>query len=282
MKSTEEIQLGLVDISNDEYHAGPGISKSHLDVIAKQSPLHYWWKYLNPERVRDEPTPAMKLGSAIHAAIIEPELFEERYVESPKFDRRTKEGRALFQAFQEENEGKEVLTAEDYARCLAIRDAVYAHPVASGLLKGGKAEQSFFAKDPETDELIKCRFDYLLDSGEMAIDIKSTIDASPVEFARSVANYRYDIQPAWYFDILDILYGEAPKHWVYIAVEKDEPYAIGIYYATPEMIEIGRQTARRDFLKIVECKRKNEWPDYGAEIEPLEMPAWARRYRDDG
>lgn len=276
-QAAAEHPLGLVEISNEEYHAGPGVSKSHLDVIADKSPLHYWHKYLNPQRKPEEPTEAKRLGSAIHAAILEPDLFESAYVVTPPFNRRTKEGRALYEEFVAENAGKAIITPEDREICLAIRDRVHTHPVARGLLTGGKAEQSFYARDPETGELIKCRFDYLHDGGGMALDVKSTKDAGKVSFARDVANYRYDIAPPWYFDVLDILYGEVPKHWVWLAFEKEPPYAIGVYYAPPAMIDRARETARRDFMRIIECKRANYWPDYGESVEPLEMPGWVKR-----
>lgn len=268
---------GLVDISNDDYHAGPGISKSHLDAIAEKSPLHYWHKYINPERERAEPTTAMKLGTAIHSAILEPDLFATNFVQAPAFNRRTKEGRALAEEFEAKNEGKTVLTPEDHQTCLTIRDRVYAHPLAAGLLKDGKAEQSYYANDPETGELIKCRFDYLLDSGEMAIDVKSAIDASPAGFGRAVGNLRYDVAPAWYFDVLDVLYGEVPDHWVWLVVEKEPPYAIGIYYVLPEMVQRAREAARRDFMRIVECKQKDHWPDYALNIQAVELPGWVKR-----
>src|SRR3546814_1967815 len=83
---------GLVEISNDDYHAGPGISKSHLDSIAPelgQAPLHYWHKYVNPERERAEPTAAMVLGTAIHTAILEPDLLNQTVVAGLDIPRRS-------------------------------------------------------------------------------------------------------------------------------------------------------------------------------------------------
>jgi hypothetical protein len=44
-------------MNNTDYHAHPAISKSHLDQVAK-SPLHYWARYLDPNRVVPEPTPS--------------------------------------------------------------------------------------------------------------------------------------------------------------------------------------------------------------------------------
>lgn len=269
--------LGRVDLSNNDYHAGPGVSKSHLDVIAEKSPLHYWHKYVNAERVREEPTDAMQLGTAIHAAILEPDLFTSEFVVAPAFNKRTKDGKAMFEAFCEENVGKQVLTPEDYQTCLAIRDRVHLNDVTAGLLTGGKSEQSFFARDAETGELIKCRFDYLSDGMEWAVDVKSTRDASPRAFAKDAANLRYDIAPAWYFDTVRQLYGQTPRNWIWLCVEKTPPYAVGLYFAKPEDIERAHAQARRDFMTIVNCRMANDWPDYATTIEPLDFPAWMKR-----
>lgn len=267
---------GLVQQTNDEYHSGPGISKSHLDAIASASPRHYWHKYLNPERERAEPTAAMVMGSAVHSAILEPDLFPSEVIESPEFDRRTKVGKAEYEAFKAANASKIILPPEDYATCLAIRDAVHTHPVAAGLLQGGKAEQSFYAIDSETGELIKCRTDYLHDSGAMIVDVKTTEDASPDGFGKSSANFRYPVQTAWYNRVLDAAYGEHPANWVFLAVEKKPPYAIGIYFMEADLTERGAIAAQRDFMRIVEHKRKGEWPDYGIEPLPLTLPGWSK------
>jgi PDDEXK-like domain of unknown function (DUF3799) len=268
--------VGLVECTNDQYHSGPGISKSHLDAIATASPRHYWWKYLAPDRERQEPTAAMIMGTAVHSAILEPDLFTTEVIESPAFDRRTKVGKAEYEAFQQAHKGKIVLAPEDFAACLSIRDAVHAHPVASGLLRGGKAEQSFYAVDRETGELIKCRTDYLHDSGAMIVDVKTTEDASPSGFGKSAANFRYPIQTAWYNGVLDAAFGEHPQAWVFLAVEKKPPYAVGIYFMDAETLARAEIAARRDFLRIVEHRRAGEWPDYGMQPMPLALPGWSK------
>jgi hypothetical protein len=268
---------GKVDLTNDEYHASPGVSKSHLDVIAEQSPLHYWHRYINPNREPEEPSDALKLGTAIHSAILEPDLFTSAYVESPAYNMRTKEGKQLFADFVADNPGKSILSPDDMVTCLAIRDRIHTNPAIVGLLSGGRSEQSFYANDPETGELVKCRFDYLHDDMGMAIDVKSTRDASKTSFGKDVANLRYDIAPAWYFDVIKALYGESPKHWVWLCFEKTPPYAAGIYFAKPEDIERARVAARADFMKIVTCRYDDYWPDYAVSVEPLDMPAWVKR-----
>ena len=68
--------MALKKISNAEYHALDYVSKSHLDEVNK-SPYHYWDKYINPNRVIQEPTKQMILGSAFHSLVLEPELFDK-------------------------------------------------------------------------------------------------------------------------------------------------------------------------------------------------------------
>ena len=151
----------------------------------------------------------------------------------------------------------------DYERLIKTRDAVWKHPEARAVFSNGRREQTFVARDPETGELIKCRTDYLHDSGAMIVDVKTTDDASPSGFGKSAANYRYPIQTAWYNHVLDSAFGEHPANWVFLAVEKSPPYAIGIYVTEADQVARASIAARENFHRIVECKRSGQWPDYG-------------------
>ncbi len=66
-------------MENADYHAHPAISKSHLDLIAR-SPLHYWARYIDPKRVIPEPTPAMRIGSAVHTHVLELHNWDTDYI----------------------------------------------------------------------------------------------------------------------------------------------------------------------------------------------------------
>lgn len=274
------IEPGRYEMTNADYHAGPGISKSHLDKIAPESggsPRKYWHHYLNPDREPAQPTADMILGTAIHSIVLEPDLFTQSYVANPGIDRRSKAGKVEYAHFEDENPGKIILEDDDYQTCLLVRDAVFAHPVASGLLTGGKAEDSFFAIDQETGELVKCRTDYFHESAGMIVDLKSTNDASEDGFGKHAGNLRYHIQPPWYQDVFQNLYGEYPPYWVFLAVEKKPPFEIGIYYVEPDQVERARRIARRDFLRILECKQSGHWPGFcTTEAKPLKLPGWLK------
>lgn len=84
--------LGRVfGLSNEEYHAGPGVSKSQLDQIA-ESPATYIWAKNAP--LDQEKLKAFDMGSAIHCLLLEPDEFESRFIIAPPFNRRTNAGKA--------------------------------------------------------------------------------------------------------------------------------------------------------------------------------------------
>jgi len=266
---------GLVELTNEEYHGGPGVSKSHLDEIAAEldrTPKHYWQKYLNPEREPEKQTPALLLGQAAHIAILQPDELHDYVVRGLEIDRRSTANKFEWAQFEEEHAGKIILPAGDYEKVLRIRDAIHRHPVIGPLFRRGTAEQSFFTTDKETGELIKCRTDWVLDGGGAIVDLKSTECASQRAFGYSAEKYRYHVQVAWYEDILIDLYGERPKHWMFVAFEKEPPYACGLFYATREDREEGRALARRDLNLIAQCRAAGHWPDFATEALPLTRP----------
>jgi hypothetical protein len=57
-------------------------------------------------------TEALRFGTMFHTFVLEPELFEKKYVLADKIDRRTKEGKALFEEIAQS--GKQIITTEEY------------------------------------------------------------------------------------------------------------------------------------------------------------------------
>ena len=251
-------------LSNADYHADPAVSASHLHAVAR-SPQAYWARYLNPDRPVAEPTAAMRFGSLTHCAVLEPDELLQRYGVAP--DRRTKEGKA--QAEQMTQQGIEPVSQADLTTALWIAAAVRCHPIAAELLAAGKAEQSFWWDDLDTGLRCKCRPDWYY--GATVVDLKTTTDASPSGFARSVAAYRYHVQAAHY---LSGLFGA--ERFVFIAVEKTYPYAVGVYELDDAAMDEGYSLRHRDMRRIQSCHASTRWPGYTDDgINTLSLPRWA-------
>lgn len=247
-----------------EYHARPEINCSGLKLI-NRSPMHYRSRLDQPS----EETKAMTIGSAVHTATLEPHLFDQQYVAMPEgIDKRTKEGKAAFAAL--EQSGKIILSADDYRDVCRIAISVQDHETASLFLKEGHAEVSIFTEIEDIPA--KCRIDWLRTS--VICDLKSTDDASPNGFARSCANYGYDMQCAWYLDCADAA-GLSIDAFVFIVVEKSAPYAVALYELDAASIEVGRAKYQRALSLYRHCKMVGEWPGYSPEIISIQLPKWA-------
>lgn len=173
------------------------------------------------------------------------------------------------------NQGRTVLTQEQWNQLHAMRDAVMSHEAASKLLAGvpGKAEQSVYWHDKATGVLCRCRPDFWRED-DLLVDLKTTDDASVDGFAKSIANWRYDVQAPFYMDGVQAATGRKPKGFVFIAVEKKPPFAVGVYVLDAESTELGRAQYRADLKRFAECERTGEWPGYGNKIQAISVPAW--------
>lgn len=261
-------------MDNAAYHAHPAVSKSHLDLIAR-SPLHYWARYLDPDRITPEPSAQMRLGTALHTHVLELSRWDEEIAVAPAINRLTKAGKEEWAAFVADAAGRTVISADDAAQVMAMGRAVMRHPAAAMLLGlPGKAETTHMWTDAATGLECKCRPDWLTDDGSIVVDLKTTKEASLRGFKQSVANYRYYVQAAWYLHGLEQSTGKRPDQFIFICVESSAPYACAVYAADAEMIERGHEQAMRDLAKLAVCKAADHWPSYSDQIETLSLPAW--------
>jgi hypothetical protein len=265
---------------NEVYHADTRrIGKSGLDLIAK-SPAIYYAKYLDPNRVREEPTKALLIGSAVHSAVLEPDDFARRYMILPELNLRTNAGKEKLEELSNHAKANKltIISKDDYDLCQRMKDTVWKNRVASVLLESGQAETRIDFTHPENHVLCKAKPDWISENGWI-VDLKTTEDASPAGFAKSVWNYRYHVQAAFYYDAFKAAYGEAPKGFVFIAVEKSAPYLTATYWITPslELFDLGRRTYMHDLEVYRQCLMRDEWPGYSEEIQPLTIPGWAIR-----
>lgn len=249
------------DLPSATYHAHPAVSKSVLDRIAR-SPLHAR-AYLDGQR--DEPTASMIFGTAMHCAVLEPQRFAAEY-SVWEGDRRTKEGKAAYEAMQAT--GATIISRDDHDAISAMVASIRQHAVASTLLENGQAETSVFWKHQASGIECKCRPDWLRSDG-IVVDLKTTEDASPAAFARSVAAYRYHVQAAHY------LAGTEAERFVFIAIEKKAPYAVAVYELDADSLQVGQRLRERDLDQYASCLEFNQWPGYPAQIQTLALPKWA-------
>ena len=269
--NVESCGLGLFRIEEEAYHKSIGMSRSSL-VHMLRSPQYYQFK----KSEQTEPSKAMLFGSAVHKAFLEPELFVKEYAVAPKVDKRTTRGKEAWASFEHENKGKKLIDQEDFKDIHSMMLALKKHSYVSkllGLIKKENIEVSAYTTIEEV--LCKSRADMMIPEMGMLIDLKTTQDARPHEFQRSVADYMYHVQAAYYLDIFSKATGITFDKFLFICVEKEAPFGVQVYVADPEMIEVGRFEYQNALISYKQCLEKNEWPSYDEKVLNLALPTWA-------
>ena len=248
-------------MNDKEYEALPGIRRSDLAYMAK-SPLHCRYHLDHKDEIK--PTPALIFGQAAHKFILENETFFDDFAFMPEVNRRTKVGKALFEAFQMENEGKTIL---DWDVQDVLRDMRYAlfknKQIREILTAEHRTEVPFSWADPETGEICKCKADIICEiSGyPYVIDYKTTTSCADGEFERDCRKYGYDLQAGMYTEGINLC--TLQDHaFAFIVQEKTAPYAARIYYADEGFVDQGRKKFHRLLDKYHTCELSGIWLGY--------------------
>ncbi|ENG5592779.1 exodeoxyribonuclease VIII [Escherichia coli] len=274
----EDIEPGIYyGISNENYHAGPGVSKSQLDDIADTPALYLWRKNAPVDTTKIK---TLDLGTAFHCRVLEPEEFSNRFIVAPEFNRRTNAGKEEEKAFLMEcaSTGKTVITAEEGRKIELMYQSVMALPLGQWLVESaGHAESSIYWEDPETGILCRCRPDKIIPEFHWIMDVKTTADIQ--RFKTAYYDYRYHVQDAFYSDGYEAQFGVQPTFVFLVASTTVEcgRYPVEIFMMGEEAKLAGQQEYHRNLRTLADCLNTDEWPA----IKTLSLPRWAKEYAND-
>jgi exodeoxyribonuclease VIII len=311
----EKFELPHLDkyMPNDDYHARPELSSTHLKKIHTTSPLHYHHQFIDSDEPF-KPSKAMIIGSAVHDKLLEPEAFYENFAEAfnpddfdidlPKTVQDHKDwldergidhtgaklkadyvalvaengGKSLKQMkaeYAEKHAGKTLLSAADMADVVNTVDSIRAYPPAAYILKKTQLfEASMFWHDDNSGLDLRCRPDIVTHDG-LVVDLKVTNDASPNGFQRSLARFAYHIQAAMYCDGVHKVLGWEPQAFVFIAAEPKPPYAVAVYFLHPGSIQQGWDDYRQAIQAYNDGMETDHWPGYADQAQIIHLPKWA-------
>jgi exodeoxyribonuclease VIII len=282
------------------YHDRPEVSATMLKSMARG------WRTFEAEHVTKtavrEETDAMKLGTLIHAAILEPQEYDFRYCLMPENYLRlpTQTIKDMQQACRNhaikgfsKMDKPELITTlrdhgietyEDWARRTIgtrevvkpahakivdeIRHRVFHHPMARTLLTAGRAEREWLW----TTDGVDCRAKTDWTCGDVIVDVKTCQDARPEHFARDIAQRRYDLQAAHYLD------GTKAQRFIFLAVETTVPFRVRCY----SLFDADLAEARKDRAELLEEYQRrvaaNDWSEPGEnQLQTVFLP----NYRGD-
>lgn len=270
----------ISDVPDYVYHGGPGISNSGLNLLAK-SPAHFKAdkEARTNDAARKTPSKAFDLGTALHCAILEPNKISEMVALREKVDNRTKVGKEYNEAWSNENPGKIGLNAEELDNLQRCVDAVHAHAPARNLLQKGKSEQSAYwnwtvpVDGEEIPTLCRGRMDWLTDDG-VIVDLKTTADADIDAFTKSITNYGYHRQQAWYQGGLGQILGVHCPFYFIVVENKAPPFGVRVMQLQQRAVDVAREELESYLNLYAKCLKSDTWPNYREVIEIVDIPHW--------
>lgn len=245
----------------------------------------------------------MKLGELVHALVLEPKYFQERYVVPPEIDPPPKvsllkdliaefgkeKGREeyeiqkaerdhvielnemVIEQFSSRSELKEIVKPEMYMEAKALADAVMSDPMAQQLFTDMNAEKSIYFTHKGTGLQCKVRPDAWL--GSIITDLKTCADASLWAFQSAAYKSGYFIQAAMMKQALESI-GMRLDQFIFFCVEKTPAKACVYYQVDEESLYHGEKEFDGLMYQLAECMQTNVWRSY--ETNFLTYPSYAK------
>lgn len=268
----------LYDLEESLYHARPELSSTGAKrILNSPKTFHHWQTHPQPfKKVFDVGTAAHSKVLGVGAGVVEipVELLASNGAASTaaakEFMAKTRAGGGIPMKLAEITEVN------------AITEAVLAHPEARKYLEAaGDPEVSVFSTDPDSEVDLRCRFDYLHDDHRLALDLKTTTDTTLIEFENTIVRLGYDVSWGHYTDTMRYATG-TDVEMCFVAVEKEPPYEVGVFFLSEDFKHMGRQKARKARARFKACMDAGLWPMRSPEAQFAAPPTWAvARFQED-
>ena len=276
--STFQTSGGAMDSERNEYRYNEALGSTDVKNLLKSPAL-----FAMSRTTRSRPTPAMELGTAIHAAILEPQKLSEIVYTGEKLDLRTKAGREAKEAIVKKGQ---VMLSEDQREILEIVRSIFnpldghtreeMETIALTIEHMQFKEYSLITTS-DCGTPIKALFDTIdLDLG-FSVDIKTmTAFPTPRKIATAAIEYGWREQAGHYANVFEAATSKPLQKFSFLTIQTCEPFAVSMVDLDPADLHWGRVKAREAY-KIYRNSMEANFFDQGAPYrQTLDFPEWAK------
>ena len=281
----KDLLMAISDVVNDgihfhlpmeDYLAHPGIGSSQLKKILT-SPADFRAALSQ----KGTETKATSLGTAVHMAILEPELFAASYALQPEDwgPRNKGEGYKKWKAFKEENDGKDCISFEDGELLRRVLEACNKHKSLRMITANGKPEVT--AVCTYRGQRLKARADWLTADGWIW-DVKTTSkEVDDNNLGKTVFFNGYHFQAAHH----SLVFREAGVDikgfgWIFISTQTPAVHVI-TRRASEEVLDAGVYDHTFAFETLKRCQLSGQWQGFDDDIKDLRFPEFIDRNYDE-
>lgn len=231
------------------------------------SPQHYRYAVLESVEV----TEAMLQGTAIHTAVLEPDMFSACY---ERWEKVKGKGEAAFA--KDQAASTKTLYSSEW-NVPEIASAIRSDPATAALIAevGNKVSAEVCIVWDEPNGIrCKARLDGLSD--KFVFDLKSIGKvATDHECTSAAFKLGYHFQAAFGLRGLKAL-GHSAADWALVFVEKSAPFAVNTFWIDGDTRDVGASQVGRCLNRLRQCLDSGQWPGPAAVgIKPMQCPKWA-------
>jgi len=217
----------------------------------------------------------MQLGTALHLAILEPELFAERVRPKPRQDRRTTAGKKADAAWEAENAGKIGISPEEYDVARQAAAMVRRKHGPAAALREGRAELSMWWEAEGV--LLKSRPDFLDLERGLCVDVKSTsrgLDDASIQ--RLLHDHYAAMQAAMACSGVLAITGTNLAYAMHLLVVRlAPPIDMRLVEIGLDWLAFGETQLARALSTYRECAASQQWPGWADRgVTTVPMPKW--------
>ena len=284
---------GVFSVYDDVYHNGLGISQSRFSYLEKSPATYYHRTYIAVKTNLKRPKHFVE-GDFIHRIVLEKDTIENMFVSEAaalrlawtakpdsKNIRATKEYKQKVAEYK--LDGKEVIREDLFDEIHLFEKFIQEEPVIRNILDNGVSEKAIYCICPETGLIRKGKTDFILPAENDMIsllDLKSTRDIAQDSVEKSIDNYRYHTQAAYYIDLAQDAIGKKVKDYLLLVVEKEAPFECDLGFIVDEVIDgagrHGHNSGYKKFMRtLAKCYESGEFNRNKLVIKPYGIPQYA-------
>jgi len=268
------MQPGFYRMSFEEYQQIQAVNNSRLVAYSK-TPAHALI-------VKDDTT-SMRIGRAVHACLLEPDIYERKWAVMPEGMIRRGE---KWKTWQEEHKESEILNATEETSIKGIVASLTSGDCETARklieLCGNETETVLVWKHPKFGCLCKARLDGFNLDLKLIMDLKSSANADPEGWIKTGVNSGFlpHWQPAWYLQGAQTVIDPEFKTFLWILMETKEPFGISVVQAAPalegqnDMVYLAQIQIEQTLERYLESERTGRFPGYPDKIVMGELPSW--------
>jgi hypothetical protein len=270
------------------------LSQSMLKVL-DESPAQFHARFI-AQTMEDEDTADKKLGRVIHAFMLERDRFDELCPRMPAFESdpenvtkgtEKRPGKRSYskttdyyqtkkKEWEAQHAGCDSIDDETYAQVIAIEQAIRKHDDALAILTAKGEHEVVHRWHDRVDR--RCKMDIVRPRNAVIADIKTLIGPpTPLNFARACAKFRHWLQPPYYIDAADDLYGPQDWRFLFICVNKNEPQEVAIHELTSDDADWAEKRVEDLVTEYMARMETGNWQaDWQREINVVPLPSWVK------